>query len=726
MKNSFVKKLTMLSLGTCLFMMCYIKGFSQSTSHDANSVPVSGNENVAIGASVLAANITGHSNTATGFAAMKNNESGSQNTALGFESLFSNSKGWLNTAIGHQSMSKNVSGSGNTAIGFGSMFTNRSGYNNTLLGHIADVGVDGLNNATAIGYKAVVNASNSIQLGNASVTKIYSGVGNNATLVTGGLQVTGGAPGIGKVLTSDASGVATWQALPVGGGNSWLLGGNAGTVDGTDFIGTTDNVPFNVRVFNQPSGRIETDFGTGNTFWGYQSGASNTGLLNTGNGYLALYNNTTGGYNTAMGNRALWHNTTGGNNTAIGTAAMDNNTTGANNTVLGSQALKFNTTGNDNTAIGQGALGTHTTGRYNVGIGTASLAYFANGIGNTAVGSLAANAHIITNRTGDYNTTVGFQTGVGSAYTTTMGALATTGSGNSNTTALGAFANTGAVNNKVRIGGPAITLIEGQVNFSAVSDGRFKDNISDKDVQGLAFIKQLRPVVYNFNTKRYAEFLSQDLPDSLRKAYINQDFAPSMAVRQHGFIAQEVAKAAESLGYDFDGVHKPENNKDYYSLSYASFVVPLAKAVQEQQQMIESQNSADQKLQQQIDELKKANENLLATLKQQQALLTALMTEKNATTATSVMLENKEAQLWQNTPNPFGQQTTIAYHIPQEAANAQMQFYNATGQLVKTVKLATKGSGVLQLQASELAAGIYSYALSIDGKPIATKQMIKR
>lgn len=726
MKNSLIKKITMFSLGTCLALTLQLQAFSQSTSHDANSVPVNGNENVAIGSGVLVSNINGHSNTATGFASMKSNQSGSQNTALGFESLLMNSKGWFNTALGHQSMLNNVSGGGNTAVGFGSMLSNRSGYNNTLLGHIADVGVDGLDNATAIGYKAVVNTSNTIQLGNGSVTTIYSGVGNNATLITGGLQVTGGVPGIGKVLTSDAAGVASWQALPMGGGNGWLLGGNAGTVDGTHFIGTTDYVPFNVRVGNQPSGRIEADYSTGNTFWGYVSGAVNTGLFNTGNGHLALSSNTTGGYNTAVGNKALRFNTTGGNNTAIGAAVMDNNTTGASNTALGSMALKFNTTGSDNTAVGVGSLGTHATGRYNVGIGTGALRYFASGFGNTAVGSLAANAHMIANSTGDYNTTVGFQTGVGSAYTTTMGALATTGSGNVNTTALGAFANTGAVDNKVRIGGPSVTVIEGQVNFSAVSDGRFKDNVSDTDVQGLAFVKRLRPVVYNFNTKRYAEFLSQDQPDSLRKAYMNQDFAPSMAVRQHGFIAQEVAKAAESLGYDFDGVHKPENNKDYYSISYASFVVPLVKAVQEQQQMIEAQTKADQKLQQQIEELKKTHEALLATLKQQQAQLTALMAEKSNPTVIAAVLDDNAALLSQNAPNPFGQQTSIAYRIPQQAANAQLLFYNAAGQLVKTVKLAAKGSGILQLQASELAAGIYSYALWIDGKTVATKQMIKQ
>jgi trimeric autotransporter adhesin len=691
MKKTIVKKITAFSIATCLSMAYCINGFSQSTSHDANSVPVNGNENVAIGSGALASNNNGHSNTATGFAAMKNNARGSQNTALGFESLLQNSKGWLNTAIGYQSMLNNIDGSGNTAIGFGSMLTGQNGQNNTLLGHIADVGTDGLENATAIGYKAVVNASNTIQLGNASVSTIFSGVGNNALFVTGGLQVTGGAPGSGKVLTSDATGMATWQTLPVGSGNGWSLGGNAGTVDGAHFIGTTDNVPFNVRVFNQPSGRIETNINTGNTFWGYQSGKLNTGLFNTGHGYQTLATNTTGR-----------------NNTANGYGCLGVNTTGSNNTALGLYALRFNSTGGGNNAIGAGALNNNTSGGANVAVGGVALGQNTTGYGNTAVGNHAG----LGNTTGTYNTAIGNQSVIGLA--------------NNNVTAVGAFASTGIIDNKVRIGGPAITLIEGQVNFSAVSDGRFKDNISDKDVQGLAFVRQLRPVVYNFNTKRYAEFLSQDQPDSLRKAYMDQDFAPSMSVRQHGFIAQEVAKTAESLGYDFDGVHRPENSKDYYSISYATFVVPLVKAVQEQQQMIEAQTKADQRLQLQIEELKKANEALQTTLQQQQAQLNSLMAEKSNPATTSAVLENKAQLLWQNAPNPFGQQTAIAYHVPQQAANAQMLFYNAAGQLVKTVKLATKGNGVLQVQASELSAGIYRYALSIDGKVVATQQMAKQ
>ena len=53
-----------------------------------------------------------------------------------------------------------------------------------------------------------------------------------------------------------------------------------------------------------------------------------------------------------------------------------------------------------------------------------------------------------------------------------------------------------------------------------------------------------------------------------------------------GFIAQEVENAAKATGYDFSGIDKPKNENDIYGLRYAEFVVPLVKAVQEQQQMI--------------------------------------------------------------------------------------------------------------------------------------------
>ena len=126
-----------------------------------------------------------------------------------------------------------------------------------------------------------------------------------------------------------------------GSNNAWLLLGNASTVDGTNFIGTTDNVPFNIKVNNQKAGRIEIGFNA-NTFLGHQAGNINTGQRNVGIGHNALQNNTSASNNTAIGYYTLQNNTRSSNNTAIGSFALTNNTLGVNNTAVGTVAPSGN------------------------------------------------------------------------------------------------------------------------------------------------------------------------------------------------------------------------------------------------------------------------------------------------------------------------------------------------------------------------------------------------
>jgi hypothetical protein len=76
-------------------------------------------------------------------------------------------------------------------------------------------------------------------------------------------------------------------------------------------------------------------------------------------------------------------------------------------------------------------------------------------------------------------------------------------------------------------------------------------------------------------------------------------------IRYTGFIAQEVEAAANKIGFNFSGVDKPKNENDQYALRYSDFVVPLVKAVQEQQAIINSQNKK-------IDDLIKRIETLEA------------------------------------------------------------------------------------------------------------------
>jgi hypothetical protein len=128
--------------------------------------------NYAYGYAVLSANTTGNYNNAFGHQVLTANTTGQQNSAFGEYVLPKNIGGNFNTAMGTSALKENTSGSGNTGYGQQALSTNSTGSNNTAIGHQADVTVDGLSNSTAIGNNAKVSTSNTIQLGNTSVTSV--------------------------------------------------------------------------------------------------------------------------------------------------------------------------------------------------------------------------------------------------------------------------------------------------------------------------------------------------------------------------------------------------------------------------------------------------------------------------------------------------------------------------------------------------------------------------
>ena len=76
----------------------------------------------------------------------------------------------------------NTTGRENTAIGSSALLTNTTGNDNTAIGFQANVSFPGnLNNATAIGARALVNASNKVRLGNTDVTVIEGQVAFTAS-----------------------------------------------------------------------------------------------------------------------------------------------------------------------------------------------------------------------------------------------------------------------------------------------------------------------------------------------------------------------------------------------------------------------------------------------------------------------------------------------------------------------------------------------------------------
>jgi hypothetical protein len=214
--------------------------------------------------------------------------------------------------------------------------------------------------------------------------------------IAGTLKVADGTQGVGKVLTSDANGLASWASY-----NSWGLTGNSGTVAGTNFIGTTDTPQLNFRVAGLKAGLID---GAGeNTFLGVQSGNNSPGMDNTAIGYETFYSNVEGIFNTAIGGRALYSNTAGIANTANGYQSLYSNTTGNDNIATGSRALYSNTTGYSNIAYGVDALHSNTVGYINFCFGQNSLYSNVSGVGNTAIGG----GSLYSNTTGSANTALG-------------------------------------------------------------------------------------------------------------------------------------------------------------------------------------------------------------------------------------------------------------------------------------------------------------------------------
>lgn len=87
------------------------------------------------------------------------------------------------------------------------------------------------------------------------------------------------------------------------GGSGWLLTGNAGTVDGTNFLGTTDDVAFTIRQNNEQCIKILS--GGGATFQNYLGGANGntiTGSANTQINFLGwgAHNKITSCYASAI------------------------------------------------------------------------------------------------------------------------------------------------------------------------------------------------------------------------------------------------------------------------------------------------------------------------------------------------------------------------------------------------------------------------------------------
>ena len=334
-----------------------------------------GFNNVAIGTLSLSANTTGNNNSANGFNALKLNVIGNGNAANGSQSLENNVSDF-NTAIGSQSLRLNTTGSKNSSFGYQSMYNNTTGINNVSVGALALVSNIVGNQNVGIGVEAGRYVSNGNSNYNSN-NSIFIGQDTRPNSINQQNQIVIGYQAIGA------------------GSNTVVLGNTSITATTLSGNVTTNGQVTALRLIAYGAGGV-----TSNTAVGLNALNSNTtGDNNTANGIQALYSNTTGNSNTANGVNALYSNTTGGQNTANGIQALYSNTTGNNNTANGVNSLFFNTTGNSNTANGLNAgiyiadgVTANTTPNNSVFLGDNTKALTASNTNQIVIGSGAIGA----------------------------------------------------------------------------------------------------------------------------------------------------------------------------------------------------------------------------------------------------------------------------------------------------------------------------------------------
>ena len=308
-----------------------------------------GNYNTANGWDALQGNTSGGGNSAYGVSALGSNSTGNNNTAIGNSSLGFNTTGSDNVAIGSSALNANSSGSGNVAIGIYSGANNSTGDHNISIGYNAgyqdNTGqfqtTDGLQNATAIGAYAQVQASNSIVLGSVDIA---TKVGIGTTVPTNTFSVSPLDYKLGGVIRTNGSAVldsafgSTWTSAMVGDIIIFEDGTTntvAGFIDsthitmGTTYTGATDSSSVSYRFHHvglQVTSAGNTYVRNGSTTAFQIQGATGTALFtaDTTNNAISLNGNVIVANTGSLATKAASDFTTTGTTTDanLGTASL--------------------------------------------------------------------------------------------------------------------------------------------------------------------------------------------------------------------------------------------------------------------------------------------------------------------------------------------------------------------------------------------------------------------
>lgn len=176
-----------------------------------------------------------------------------------------------------------------------------------------------------------------------------------------------------------------------------------------------------------------------------------------------------------------------------------------------------------------------------------------------------------------------------------------------------------------------------------------------------------------------------------------------------GLIAQAVQPILpEVISTDVNG---------YLYIDYSSLVPVLIESIKDLKYINDSLNQRLNNLESRLDNIEQLLYEDMGDMQLKNSSEPAFQQE--------VTLENTKAiVLNQNVPNPFKEQTTISFQIPENIVSAKIVFIDNLGTILKQVEINDRGYGELIVYAHDLSAGHYTYYLVADGNTIEYRKMI--
>ena len=251
------------------------------------------------------------------------------------------------------------------------------------------------------------------------------------------------------------------------------------------------------------------------------------------------------------------------------------------------------------------------------------------------------------------------------------------------------------------------TYVDGILTATSLytpSDMRLKENVESLDVtcQGESLmdkIMAMNVIQYNYKDREYERMeMNVDVSEEMKE--ILEECAEKEAGGKtdvEGPKDLHFGLSAQELQEIFPNLVK-EGQDGYLGVNYTELVPVLIRCIQG--------------MQQEINELK--GESIETRAKANGAI--------GETTEVKTTSTNRN-QLFQNTPNPFKEQTTIRFSLANDVKSASVCIFDMQGKMLQSHPVQA-GMESITVNGYELGAGMFLYSLVVNGQEMDTKKMI--